>query len=310
MDSSFTYHPNLKELTKNTLYSPFGTSIRLSEIGYTSEVQNKLNISLNSLEEYIKTMRMATSTVYPPFSEYSYLPKNQLNDFYLQIENEYYAPIRPKQKIFRNETISDSFSNRGILYLEVRCLDIDPFSPIGINKESLYYTHCLLLHCLLEESNSIEPEEKPILLENQQKVVWNGREPSLKLYINNKTQTISEFSKNLTDSLIPIANRLDLAYKTNTYSESIQKQLFKITLPDNLPSNVQIQKILENQISYKNMGINLSLEYKKELLEKGLKPYKITKYEQIATRSLFEYRKIECQHQRMLEKNKKVSNYA
>ncbi len=57
----------------------------------------------------------------------------------LQIENELYAPIRPKRVTRSGETPSDALQRGGIEYIEVRSLDINPFSPIGVDEQQVRF---------------------------------------------------------------------------------------------------------------------------------------------------------------------------
>ena len=54
----------------------------------------------------------------------------QLNDNVLQLENELYAPIRPKRTPQRREA-PDALEQRGIEYIELRTVDVNPFTPFG-----------------------------------------------------------------------------------------------------------------------------------------------------------------------------------
>ena len=57
----------------------------------------------------------------------------QLNSNILQIENEYYSSIRPKRVTDSGERPIQALMARGVQYIEVRCLDINPFLPLGID---------------------------------------------------------------------------------------------------------------------------------------------------------------------------------
>ena len=67
--------------------------------------------------------------------EYEY---HQLNDNILQIENEFYSPIRPKRTAQSGETPSQALE-RGVEYIEVRALDVNPFSGIGITEQQIHF---------------------------------------------------------------------------------------------------------------------------------------------------------------------------
>src|SRR5262245_21130002 len=93
----------LRELTKGTLYEPYATSLRMSDIGYRNRNQAGLSVSVNSLEEYVRDLTRAITTPHPPYEALGLKVKGphgtdvyqQLNANILQIENEYYSFIRP-----------------------------------------------------------------------------------------------------------------------------------------------------------------------------------------------------------------------
>ncbi len=61
----------------------------------------------------------------------------QLNDNVLQLENELYAPIRPKRTPRSGEKPSDALEQRGIEYIELRTVDVNPFTPFGIEVDQI-----------------------------------------------------------------------------------------------------------------------------------------------------------------------------
>ncbi|MGL5334971.1 MAG: glutamate--cysteine ligase, partial [Enterovibrio sp.] len=137
--SSFLKRPSalpFKEMFDGTRYLPYATSLRLSDLGYTSHAQSGLDLSFNSLEQYVLGVRRALKTPSPFFdaipvkNEQGY---QQLNTNILQIENELYAPIRPKRVMLPGERPLQALESRGVEYIEVRSLDVNPFSPVGID---------------------------------------------------------------------------------------------------------------------------------------------------------------------------------
>ena len=48
---------------------------------------------------------------------------------------------------------------RGVEYIEVRCMDLDPFEPVGIDAATMRFLDIFLLHCLLADSPPDTPEE-------------------------------------------------------------------------------------------------------------------------------------------------------
>ena len=125
------------------LYLPWATSLRLSDCGYTNTSIMDLDIMFNDLETYIKSFKKALTTTSKKFFNIGIKDKignfKQLNTNILQIENELYTQIRPKRNTHQGETLLEALNDRGIEYVEIRSLDINPFSPIGINKHQIFY---------------------------------------------------------------------------------------------------------------------------------------------------------------------------
>ena len=95
------------------------------------------NISYNSLDEYAASMREALTHSYPAYEEIGVEVNGdyrQLNTAILQIENEFYGTVRPKRPILPGERPLIALEKRGVEYVEVRCLDLNPFLPLGIDS--------------------------------------------------------------------------------------------------------------------------------------------------------------------------------
>ena len=82
----------------------------------------------------------------------------QLSTALLQIENEFYGKIRPKCVIRSGERPLHALRERGVEYVEVRLMDLDPFAPVGITPPVCRFIDVFLLHCLLCESPPDTPD--------------------------------------------------------------------------------------------------------------------------------------------------------
>lgn len=320
MDKSFTKKiPNLKELDPDTYYAPNATTIRLSELGYTSQVQNSLYISLNNLKDYVRTLCYSVSTVFHPYSQYntdgSFEKKKQLNDYYLQLENEYYALIRPKQIPKHGERPIDSLNDRGIRYLEVRCVDADPFSPIGVTEDAVLFTELYLLYCLLLDSPNMDEEEKKIWDQNQYDVVWNGRSENTKYRVFGKSDSIQEWFEKIYPDLIKIAKIWDEKescekVQVSRFTEILDRQKAKIFNPKLTPSALILKHLKEQKISFLEYGLKLSKKYAEDWT---LNP-KNTKFEdkldKMADESLKEKSRLEQEEKSVFFKKTSNTLYA
>ena len=60
---------DLDELVPGTRYGKYATSLRMSDLGYQNKAQSRLNISYNSLDEYLAGLESAISTPDPFYEE-------------------------------------------------------------------------------------------------------------------------------------------------------------------------------------------------------------------------------------------------
>ena len=203
LDQSFSSAKPLKlKCYGDTYYSKIATSFRMSPIGYSNERQKDIIIDWRNLDTYISSISKLVKT---QSKKNSYIPivnsqgeYQQISQSILQIENEYYNIIRPKVKQGRNIPPSYLLKNYGIDYLELRCLDIDPFSLVGINKENLVFLKYFLLFCLLikEDSSFCVTEAKKNLVN----ISLKGRDEKLKVSLGERNILAREFLKNFLES--------------------------------------------------------------------------------------------------------------
>lgn len=284
---------SIQKLDKNTYFAPHATSLRLSDIGYTSRVQNSLDISLNSLEQYINDLCHAIRTTYPPFSQFNEAAENQLNDHYLQIENEYYALIRPKNTPRENEKLLDVLKNRGIIYLEIRCLDLDPFEAAGTDRNRLAFLELLLYYCLLLESPAASREEHLQWMDNQTHVVVEGRKPGCKIQYLGDTLPLKDFGRRILDDMESLAVQFDKVVESNLYSEALQLQREKFEDVEKTPSARILSELREKKMSFIDLGLELSENHARELNDYRLSKEIYQKYKSTALNSIEIQKEIE-----------------
>lgn len=267
--SSFISHKKVshsfKKVGQGTLYLPYATSLRMSDLGYTSSAQSSLNICYNDLDTYVSSVRKAIGKKAPEYAKYTCSEAQgwqQLNDNVLQIENELYSPIRPKQVALPQEMPTNALENRGVSYLEVRSLDVNPYSPIGIEESQFHFLDVFLLHCLLEPSAKFSETCFAISQDNINKTVAAGRTPNLLL--NNRGQEVSlaEWGTSLMGNLLLVAEVLDTANETKRYSQSVLEQTEKFKDASITSSGRWMSTLLDNNIDNSSLGLELAKEYK------------------------------------------------
>ncbi|HQQ71717.1 MAG TPA: glutamate--cysteine ligase, partial [Alicycliphilus sp.] len=212
----------LKRLSEHTLYHPHATSLRMGRLGYQSEAQSQLAVSCNSLEGYADSLHDAMTKPYPAYEKIGLRnlggEYNQLSTTLLQIENEFYGTIRPKRVIKSGERPLHALRERGVEYVEVRCMDLDPFEPVGINAQTMRFLDVFLLHCLLQDSPPDTPAEIAELGHNQHLTAAHGREPGLRLKRGGAEVALTDWARELLAECQPIAEALDRAHASADYS--------------------------------------------------------------------------------------------
>ncbi len=304
-----TFIKNKKGLVKwnkRTWNAKYATTLRLSNIGYTSKVQAKVPISVNSLKEYSESMCSAVSKPYSGYKKYSQKKEEQLNDHYLQLENEYYSLVRPKQIPVGEERVIDALTERGIEYLEVRLLDVDPFSPIGVDENELRFVHMFLLYCLLADSPKADKSELKNWRINQEKISWLGRKPTTEILFFGEKWLVPDLVYQVLVELQQIADLLDQKESDEIfYTKAWEAQWEKWNDPSLLLSTLSEIDLKINKMDFLEFGLNLSKSHATYLKELSLPSDRLNHYESLCNQSLFEQRKLESQEGSNQKKNQK-----
>jgi len=214
----------LQELRPGTLYLPHATSLRMGRLGYQSEAQDSIAASSNDLESYGAALEDALTRVWPAYEKIGVQDKDgnylQLSTTLLQIENEFYGKIRPKCIIRSGERPLHALRERGVEYVEVRLMDLDPFAPVGITAPVCRFLDVFLLHCLLADSPRDTPDEIAANGRNQEKVAARGREPGLSLTRGSQQVSLEEWGGQLLAECAPLAAQVDRALGGSAWREA------------------------------------------------------------------------------------------
>ena len=230
----------LQKLAGSTMYMPYGTSLRMGRLGYQSDAQSSLAVSYNSLEGYAASLQDALTRAYPAYEAVGIQNPggdyNQLATSLLQIENEFYGTIRPKRVIFQGERPLHALRERGVEYIEVRLMDLNPFEPVGIATQTMRFIDIFLLHCLLSVSANDSPAEIAALASNQHLTAARGREPGLTLERTGQAVRLTDWGHDIVRDCAPIAAELDDAHGGTHYAEALASAAAALDDPSLLPS--------------------------------------------------------------------------
>lgn len=262
----------LQALAHGTMYMPHGTSLRMGRLGYQSDAQASLAVSYNSLEGYAASLHEALTKPYPAYEAVGIMNPggeyNQLATSLLQIENEFYGTIRPKRVIRAGERPLHALRERGVEYVEVRLMDLDPFVPVGIKAQTIRFLDVFLLHCLLSDSPPDSPQEIAALGRNQHKTAAFGREPGLTLERDGREVRLADWGAQIIADCMPLAAALDAAHGTTDYSDALRAGQALLGEPDMLPSARVLQAMArDHDNSFIGFSRSVSEQTKAKLLK-------------------------------------------
>ena len=296
---------DLEELKPGTLYRPGATSLRMGRLGYQSDAQSSLAVSHNSLESYGASLQNALTHPYPPYEAIGIRGADaggdvvgeyrQLAASLLQIENEFYGAIRPKRIIRSGERPLHALRERGVEYVEVRLMDLDPFCPIGITAGTMRFLDVFLLHCLLAESPPDTPPEIAAIRRNLHRTAERGREPGLRLERGSQEVALDEWGRQVLAGCEPVAAALDAAHGVRAHREALAAALAAIADSSSTPSARVLRAMAErHENSYTRLVLAKSLEHRSALQTQPLPAEVEQRFARLAEESLAKQRQIEA----------------
>jgi len=254
----------------STLHRPHATALRMGDLGYNSSAQSSLRVCYNSLDNYLQTLTDAILTPHPAYAVYNGRENDeymQLNDSLLQIENEFYSTIRPKRPARSGETALTALHERGIEYVEVRCLDVSPFHPLGIDATTIRFVDSFLLHCLTAPSPCCDEAQQDRQAENRSRVVNRGREDGLELLDTDGPRSLVEWARALLAEIEPSAARLDATHGTELYTAALEAQRDKLEGREELPSARLLRELEEGGLSFSRLALRYSSQWAQHFRE-------------------------------------------
>ncbi|MCL4130029.1 UNVERIFIED_CONTAM: hypothetical protein GTU68_037124 [Idotea baltica] len=266
---------DLATLNKHTRFAPFGTSLRMGEIGYRYKEDAPIDLSVrhDSFENYLSDILAHVTTTHAAYAKEGITDERgyhqQLNAKKLQIENEYYSSVRPKQIPEKGEMPLLALKREGIRYLELRSVDVNVFDPAGMHVEQLAMLEMLMVFAWLADSPPLMPDEMDANKHNVQTVAHRGREAGLKLKYRNQSIMLVDWGQRILSSLEPIAQWMDSCNCANgvenLYQTSLQQQMNKLNDPSLTPS-ARVVDELDQHGSFFSMAMAHSSAHKEALI--------------------------------------------
>ncbi|ARP93308.1 glutamate--cysteine ligase [Bordetella genomosp. 13] len=279
----------LQPLGADTLHLPYATSLRMSDLGYQNKAQSQLKLCYNDLETFLARLYGAVTQPWPAYQALGTHRDGQwiqLNTNVLQIENEYYSSIRPKRATGRCERPITALAERGVQYVEVRCLDIDPASPVGIAPDTARFVDAFLLFCAASDSPYFTQNGYcQRSADNFSTVVKEGRTPGLMLDREGTPIALAQWGSELLDAIAPYAALYDTALGGSAYADALQQQRAKLADPELTPSARLLDQLRASGGSFHEYSLEQSRRHGDALRAQPLPADVAAAYAQAAQRS-------------------------
>jgi glutamate--cysteine ligase len=262
----------LEAYNENTFYGPYATSLRMCDIGYQNSREAELGFKADydNVDAYVASLSRAISTPCPRHAEIGVKVAGeyrQLNANMLQIENEYYSSVRPKQLLVGNEKPIHALARRGVRYVELRSLDINPFDPRGIDETQCRFLETFMLFCLLADSPLIGKRESREIDVNLDAVCYRGREPGLSLVHDGDPLPLRKWGTEICDSMVACAELLDARADGTPYSDALQVQLAAVQDANLTCSARVLAQMDEHGEGFFHFAKRMSLQHQRYFLE-------------------------------------------
>lgn len=249
LDKSFLVDKehSLEQKGEETFYLPYATSLRMSGLGYQNNAQDGLFVCFNGLPTYTQTLKDAMAQSIDAYEKIGMQDGDQfkqLNTNLLQIENEYYSDIRPKRNSRNGEKPLTALNRHGVEYIEVRCLDLNPFLPLGIDFQQSNFMDLFLSFCLFSPSPKFSEEECNEVAQNQKDVVLEGRRPGFVLKRLGQDISLHDWATELIEDMMPLSQLLDSKSGGSDYHNALLSMKDRIEDVSLTPS-AQVLKSME-----------------------------------------------------------------
>ena len=256
---------DMPDLSRDTWYAPYGTSLRMSDLGYNNQNQSRINISLNDLDHYIRDLQAAINTPEPDYERIGVIVDGkyrQLSANQLQIENEFYSPVRPKRVAHSGERPTAALRRGGIEYVEIRSLDISIDDPAGINQHTLRFMEAFLIYCLLENSPLFDDAALDETRRNQSRTAREGRDPECILLRNGAEILLSEWGREILGRVEQIAAAIDAVEGTDCYVQAVSGIAAMIEDSSKTPSARLLAELQDSGNSFFDYAMSMARSHR------------------------------------------------
>lgn len=289
---------HLPQFDDSTRYEPYATSLRMGDIGYTNSKEGEIGakISYDSLNSYIRSLESAIRT---PSAHYQKIgvkvdgDYRQLSPNILQIENEYYSSVRPKQILENGERPALALKRRGVRYIELRSLDVNAYHPLGVSPEQMRFIEAFMLFALFCESPLVDAQERRAIDINFLRIAHRGREHGLTLLRDGREFPMRDWALEIFDLMSGFCELLDKG-TGGTYCQALERQRAKVREPEETPSARMLRDMRQNGEGFHAFALRMSERHRDFFLSESLTAERRTYFEGLADQSIKAQAKLEA----------------
>jgi len=249
---------------KDSFYLPHATSLRMSDLGYNNSNRADLFISTNNIDEYANDLLEATNTnskIFANFPNFESGNRTQINTNILQIEDEYYAIARPKSSIGVNTRLASKLKTGGVNYIELRSIDLDPFTRIGIRLEDIIFLKVIIIYCAFAPSPKMTKKEHYEIKDNDLIVAKMGRKQNLFIKKASKKISLDDWAFEIFDELYLINEKIG---NDNCIIDKFRKRL--VSKEETLSAKL-LDTFLSSSNTLDEIGIEIAQKNKEDFLK-------------------------------------------
>ena len=285
------------------------TSLRLGDLGYHNNNQSDVSVSYDSVDSYARDLLLATQQ---PDARYKNAPVkdvdghySQLNRNLLQIENEYYVNIRPKPNpaLSSNKRPGVALSDHGVEYIELRGLDLNPLSPLGLTAETSAFCDLFLFYLMLCPSPLLSSSDKATASDNLACAVESGRASTAQICVDEATMPLTDALLPHFDAMQPLAVWMDGADSESNgcYSKALAAQLSVVRGEKPSLSQELAKQWQDSRLPFKEYLLSLQHQHADFLASNKPEGEAYSTWEQLARASIKETRDLDSAEQGAFE---------
>jgi glutamate--cysteine ligase len=296
----------LESFNESTYFGPHATSLRMCDIGYQNRHENNdgFKASYDNLDVYVETLTNAIETPCPSHEKIGVKVDGeyrQLNPNILQIENEYYSSVRPKQVPEFMEKPTLALKRRGVRYIELRSMDINVYDPLGISEQQCRFAETLTALCLFQESPLISVEDTEEIDYNLAAVCYRGREPGLQLRRDGRPVNLKQWAGEICEAMAEIAVLLDAGESATPYQDTVRAQMEAVADPERTPSARILEDMRKHGEGYFDFANRMSQQHRDYFLGLPRDPERFYAIETSVIKSVRDQEKLEAADSRSFD---------